>query len=101
MVKTAIDQAFVPQNRFIASLILDGIWQISLHIPIINSLHRDVFLLNSRGLRFSVTYASLRLHGSSYSINLQGQLAEFLNKYSLFALVYSTYEPVAVYGTVN
>lgn len=36
----------------------------------------------------------------SFSSNLRTQFAEFLHKHYLYALVYSTYEPVSVYGTV-
>lgn len=37
----------------------------------------------------------------SFSSNLRIQFAEFLHKHYLYALVYSTYEPVSVYGTVS
>ena len=38
--------------------------------------------------------------GYLLSLNLRGYFAEFLYNFQLFALVFSTYEPVSVQGTV-
>jgi len=61
-----------------------------------------MFLVNSWGSRFSFFQLDIfKSHWHFFSSNLWSVFAEFLYKSSLYALVYSTSEPVSVFSTVD
>ena len=94
IVKTAIHQRFI-LIFFGLKLILMALGKIQ-HLYNIVIQQMPVFQVNSCGFRFCVT----NLHWSCLLSNVRTQFAEFLTQYYLYALVFSTYEPVSVQGTV-